>query len=238
MSARGGLDPRTEDPIDALAARILANRAGFDRPTLVGLGGGVSAGKSAFAAALAARLRALAPGLTVEIVAGDGFLKPNATLAAEGLMGRKGFPESFDAAALEAFFQAVAAGAPRLTAPTYSHAAYDVHGARTFDRPDLIVFEGVNALAWPFDYGVYLDADEADLEAWYVARFLDLGRQHAPRLAERLAAVGGDPAALARAIWREVNLANLRAHIAPTRARADAVVVKGPDHAVRSISFR
>lgn len=198
----------------------------------------MAAGKSQLAAVLADGLAAIRPGLTVEIVAGDGFLQPNAALAAQDRSGRKGFPESFDTPALRRFFAAVAAGAPRLTVPVYSHETYDVDGERSFDRPDVIVFEGVNALAWPFDYGVYLDADEADLEAWYVERFLALGRQHAPRLAGRLAEVGGDPVALARTIWREVNLVNLRDHIAPTRDRADAVVEKGPDHAVRSVSFR
>lgn len=223
-----------EDAVARLAEAIRRAAAAGPAPFIVALGGGVAAGKSALARALA---QALAPA-AVEIVGGDGFLLPNAELTSRRLMARKGLPESFDEAALARFFADVRAGAGTLTVPLYSHEAYDVDGERTFDRPDMIVFEGVNALSWPFDYGVYLDADEADLEAWYVARFLALGRQHAPRLAGRMAEVGGDPVALARAIWREVNLVNLREHIAPTRTRADAVVEKGPDHAVRSVSFR
>lgn len=227
-----------DQPLRDLAAAIVARWGGQQGSSvsLIAVAGPVAVGKSLLAEQLAEVMRRLGRGSAV--VSADGFLLPNARLEAAGLMARKGFPESFDTPALRRFFAAVAAGAPSLTVPVYSHETYDVDGERTFDRPDVIVFEGVNALAWPFDYGVYLDADEADLEAWYVERFLALGRQHAPRLAGRLAKVGGDPVALARTIWREVNLVNLRDHIAPTRDRADAVVEKGPDHAVRSVSFR
>ena len=39
----------------------------------------------------------------VELVTTDGFLYPNAVLEAEGLMDKKGFPESYDGAALLRF---------------------------------------------------------------------------------------------------------------------------------------
>lgn len=207
-----------------------------DRTRIVAIGGPVAVGKSSFADDLAGALRRT--GRRVEVVSADGFLLPNARLAALGLMNRKGFPESYDAVALEAFFAAVADGADPLRAPVYSHEAYDVSGQRVFARPEVLVFEGLHALAWPFDLGIYLDADEADLEAWYVARFLALERHGAPRLAGRLAEVGGDPVALARSIWAEINLPNLRRHIAPTRDRADVVIEKGPDHAPRAVSRR
>jgi type I pantothenate kinase len=38
--------------------------------------------------------------------------------------------------------------------------------------------------------------------------------------------------AIALETWRNVNLVVLREHVAPTRALADVVVVKGHDHAV------
>lgn len=226
------------EPLAPLVEAVARAMHGPDapRPFVVAVGGGVAAGKSSLAAILADALRRR--GRTVEVVAADGFLRPNAELAARGLMDRKGHPESFDEAALRAFFAQVRGGAARLAAPVYSHETYDVEPARAFDAPDALVFEGVNALAWPSDYGVYVEVDEAEAEAWYVARFLALRRHEAPRLAERLAAAGGDPQVLARAIWREVNLTNLRRHIAPTRDRADAVVEKGPDHAVRRVSLR
>lgn len=223
-------------PIVETAEARRPNAAG--RALLIGIGGGVAAGKSRVAEDLAEALRAR--GLTVEIVGGDGFLLPNAVLAERRLMERKGFPESYDAAALTRFFEAAGRGDPRLEAPTYSHEAYDVAGIRAFARPDVLIFEGLFALAdavEPLDLGLYVEAREEDLVRWYVARFLALGRQHAPRLADRLQAVGGDPEALARDIWDRINGPNLRDHIAPTRARADFVLQKAGGHHI-SLSQR
>ena len=64
------------------------------RAHLIGVTGGVAAGKSTFAAALADELG------SVPVVATDGFLFTNNELAARGLTARKGFPESYDAASL------------------------------------------------------------------------------------------------------------------------------------------
>ena len=81
---------------DRLIARRIAGA-----PLLVGVTEApVAAGKSTFAAELAEALRA--EGLTADIVCTDGFLMPNARLEGLGILNRKGFPESFDTAALRA----------------------------------------------------------------------------------------------------------------------------------------
>ena len=41
--------------------------------------------------------------------------------------------------------------------------------------------------------------------------------------------------AVARWTWTEINLPNLRQHIAPTRERADVVVHKAADHHIERI---
>jgi type I pantothenate kinase len=49
------------------------------------------------------------------------------------------------------------------------------------------------------------------------------------------------PAALvdfAREVWETINGPNLHEHILPTRPLADAVIEKGPDHAVRRVTLR
>ena len=56
----------------------------------------------------------------------DGFLYPYAELEARGLMLRKGFPDSYDVAALQSFIAAARDGAPDLSAPIYSHETYDI----------------------------------------------------------------------------------------------------------------
>ena len=40
------------------------------------------------------------------------------------------------------------------------------------------------------------------------------------------------------AVWREVNLVNLRECIAPTRANADVVIEKRADHSVGRVRVR
>lgn len=216
-----------------IVAEIQTRRARVrDRAFLVGIAGGVASGKSRIAEKLAEGLGA--GGLTVEVVGTDGFLLPNADLAGRGLMDRKGFPESYDWAGLNRLMASVTAG-DDLTVPTYSHTTYDVGPPRRFARPDVLILEGLVALdarIAPLDLGLYVEADEADLIRWYVARFMSLERWKAPRLTERLAAVGGDPEALARDIWNRINAPNLRDHIAPSRARADFVLEKGPNHEI------
>ena len=53
----------------------------------------------------------------VDLVTTDGFLFPNATLEARGLMARKGFPESYDVRALMRFLAELKAGEPEVRAP-------------------------------------------------------------------------------------------------------------------------
>jgi type I pantothenate kinase len=92
----------------------------------------------------------------------------------------------------------------------------------------------------PLDLLVYLDVDEADLEARYVGRFLGFweAAEHDPasfyarfRGMDRDAVTG-----LARRVWEGVNLPNLRQHIVRARPVADLVVRKGADHGISAIA--
>ena len=222
------------------------------RPTtgtfVIGVTGSVAVGKSVFSNALKARL-AVAPGAPrIELAATDGFLRPNADLEAQGLAAEKGFPVSYDADALRAALAAVRVGPARF--PGYSHVTYDVAPdlARTLDRPDILIIEGLNlrlnAPAQPrlIDALIYLDADEADLEAWFVARFLGLwaAAEHDPgSFYVRFRSMSPEQAeGFARMIWTGINLRNLREHIVHARAEADIVVRKGADHAVVAVEAR
>jgi len=214
-------------------------------PAVVGIAGAVASGKSTLAEAVADAL--VAGGTAAEVVTTDGFLLPNAVLAERGLTMHKGFPESYDIAALTGFVDAVHARAQEIRVPMYSHITYDVD--RTQDRRlgdcDVTVVEGVNtlgALVGRLDLAVYLDASEADLERWYVERFhvlCDEARTDPTSFYRSFVEMTPDEIdAIALGTWRGINLVNLRDHIRPTRDSADVVVTKAPDHRVHDIEVR
>jgi type I pantothenate kinase len=43
---------------------------------------------------------------------------------------------------------------------------------------------------------------------------------------------------MAGEVWERINLANLRANIAPTREKSTLILQKGPDHVVEQILLR
>src|SRR5437763_8438008 len=160
-------------------------------PYIIGVGGSVAVGKSTTARVLQALLARWPNVPKVDLMTTDGFLYPNAVLAREGLMERKGFPESYDLPALLRFLSDVKAGRRPTRAPVYSHLIYDVVPNQwiEIDRPDILIVEGLNVLqagrppkggkAIPyvsdfFDFSIYLDANENVLLTWYVDRFLTL----------------------------------------------------------------
>ena len=217
-----------------LAQRIAAHRPP-DAPMVVGITGSVAVGKTTLAQALAAAL----PG-RVEIVSTDGFLKPNAVLEAEGLMLRKGFPESYDAAAMAAALAGLKQGP--VTVPAYSHTIYDVDpgAARVVAGADVVLVEGLGLAPDaqgrrpPLDLPIYIDADEADIIAWFVARFMGLWRAAADdptsfyaRFAHMSAA---EAQAFALSVWQTINRPNWLDHIARAKPAADLVVKKSLDH--------
>jgi type I pantothenate kinase len=228
-------------------------------PFILGIGGSVAVGKSTTARILQELLKRWPSAPKVDLVTTDGFLFPNAVLEAEGLMERKGFPESYDVAALLAFLSDIKAGRPKVAAPVYSHLAYDVvpGAAIVLDRPDILILEGLNVLqprdlpkdgkAIPFvsdffDFSIYLDADEEAIRSWYIERFMSLKetRFRDPRSYFHAYAALGDAEAetIATGLWERINLVNLRENILPTRPRADLILRKGGDHAVAEVALR
>lgn len=226
---------------DLIAARIAVHtRPG---PYLVWISGSVAVGKSTLAEGLVVLLEGRDVVGPVARVNTDGFLFPNRELVARGIMDRKGFPESFDVERLQAFLDAMHAGADEVRAPVYSHELYDVTDDELVVRgARVVVLEGLPVVDGPVDLAVYVDADEADIERWYVERFLALRSEALEDDQSFFRMFAGmeatDAEAIAREVWTSINLVNLREHIAPARARADVVVEKGPDHRVRRVYVR
>jgi type I pantothenate kinase len=226
-------------------------------PFIIGLGGSVAVGKSTTARVLQALLARWPDHPNVALVTTDGFLRPNKVLEERGIMDRKGFPESYDVRRLIRFLEEVKRGEPEVRAPVYSHVVYDVleDEEQVLVEPDLVILEGLNVLQtgdggghesgfvsdW-FDLSIYVDADEADIEEWYVERFFAL---RATAFTDETSyfrhfAVLSDEAltSTARSIWAAINGPNLRENILPTRPRADVVLQKGADHAVQQVRLR
>lgn len=100
-------------------------------PYIIGIAGSVAVGKSTTARLLQALLSRWPNHPKVDLITTDGFLFPNHILEQRGLMKRKGFPESYDVRRLLQFMAEVKSGVKEVTAPVYSHLAYDIYRMNT-----------------------------------------------------------------------------------------------------------
>jgi type I pantothenate kinase len=222
-------------------------------PYVIGIAGSVAVGKSTFARILRTLLARWPDHPRVDLVTTDGFLLPNRDLEQRGLMTRKGFPESYDLRRLIEFMAAIKAAEGAVHAPVYSHQAYDILPGefQVVDRPDIVIVEGLTVLQRGdapifvsdyFDFSIYLDASERDVEQWYIDRFFALRETvfRDPRsYFHRFSSLSDDEAAAtAREIWTSINGVNLRENIQPTRERARVILEKGADHSVRRVRLR
>ena len=230
------------------------------RPFMIGIGGSVAVGKSTTSRLLQYTMSQLQPALRIGLVPTDGFLWPNSTLVEKGILERKGFPESYNMRRLLHFLEALHAGSTTETIPVYSHHQYDIvpDALHRVGAVDVLLVEGLNVLQLPqmknttsgggycvsdyLDYGVYVDASVEVIESWYVDRF----QTYLQRATQ-------DPSAYlyqyrhwsvaevcqqAKRVWQTVNAVNLVENIAPSKDRADLIMVKSASHAVSSIEVR
>lgn len=228
-------------------------------PFIIGIAGSVAAGKSTTARVLQ-KVLSLTPGNPkVDLVTTDGFLHPNSYLEAKGILNRKGFPESYDTRRLLGFLSDIKSGKELVSAPLYSHLAYDVlpNELQWIAQPDILIVEGINVLQVNvkgkfrgpsvfvsdfFDYSIYVDAEPEHLVSWYTQRFEWLRKtafQNPDSYFHRYANLSAEESlAKATGIWDEINKPNLIRNILPTRFRADLILEKGGHHFVKSVKIR
>ncbi|MET3897675.1 type I pantothenate kinase [Devosia sp. UYZn731] len=228
-------------------------------PFIIGVAGSVAVGKSTTARILRALLQRWPSSPKVDLVTTDGFLLPNAVLTERNIMERKGFPESYDRGRFVQFLADIKSGKAQVAAPVYSHLVYDIVPDQqvVIDRPDILIVEGLNILqpgelpktgkpilfASDFiDFSIYIDADDEDLEAWFMERFFQL-RETAFRdptsFFRRFAEMSKDEAgAFGKMVWETINLPNLQQNVVPTRGRADLILKKGKSHSIEDVKLR
>ncbi|MDL2215186.1 type I pantothenate kinase, partial [Dysgonomonas sp. OttesenSCG-928-M03] len=169
------------------------------------------------------------------------------------------FPQSYDIHRLLNFVSDIKSGKPEVLAPKYSHEIYDIipDDYEVIAQPDILILEGLNVLQSGMDYpqdkprvfvsdylnfSIYVDAEENNLEEWYVSRFLnyrELAKNDPDSYFYNFAILPGMEAEkMARSIWREINRKNLRKNILPTRERASLILHKGANHNVDYVRLR
>ena len=228
-------------------------------PYVVGIAGSVAAGKSTVAEVLRALISRWPGSPEVELVSTDGFLYPNSVLQAQGLMDRKGFPETYDLPLLLQFLADVKSGSGETRAPIHSHLTYDIlpNERQPVGRPDVLVVEGLNMLEAGLpepssghmifvsdyvDFSIYVDARESYIKKWYLERFLRLREEafgDSTAYFHRFAELSVEEATdFAMRVWDEIDHPNLKQNIEPTRDRARLILEKDLDHSVRSVRLR
>ncbi|MBF0277300.1 MAG: type I pantothenate kinase [SAR324 cluster bacterium] len=228
-------------------------------PYVIGIAGSVAVGKSTTARVLQALLALWPNHPRVDRITTDGFLYPNYILEQRGIMHRKGFPESYDLPRLVRFVADLKAGHDRIKAPLYSHLKHDIvfDDDQRVEQPDIVIIEGLNVLQSGtdyrekiprvfvsdfFDFSIYVDASEKDLEQWYVERFLKFCKTtflEKDSYFHRYAKLSVPEAVeVAKDIWKNINGVNLKENIKPTRERAHLIIEKNRDHTTHRVRMR
>ena len=228
-------------------------------PYIIGIAGSVAVGKSTTSRVLKALLSRWPDHPNVEIITTDGFLYSNAQLERQGLMDRKGFPESYDMSHLLRVLNAIKSGKRKVSVPIYSHHYYDVipNIYEIIDQPDIVILEGLNILQTFakksdhssklfisdfFDFSLIVDAKIEIIKNWYIDRVLsfwsgpfkssDAYFHYLTLLSKK------EVVQFAKKIWQGINEINLLENILPFKNRAQLILEKTDNHSVQMVYLR
>ena len=237
----------------AFSKGIFLQKESKRQPFIIGVSGSVAVGKSTISRLLQILLSRTFTNATVELVTTDGFLYPNQILEANGILNRKGFPESYNMELLLDFLDRIKNG-QNYEIPVYSHEIYDIvpNDKQEIKAADFVIVEGINVFQNPqnerlymtdfFDFSIYVDAEIENIESWYLDRFkklLALAKHDTNNYYHRFTTQPEEEVmALAHNIWETINLVNLLDYIEPTRNRAEVILHKAKNHEIDEIYLK
>lgn len=228
-------------------------------PYIIGVAGSVAVGKSMTSRALKYLLSQWPSHPNVEVLTTDGFLYPTAMLEERGLMQLKGFPESYNLSHLLQVLRDLKSGKSKISVPVYSHQRYDIvpEQHQVLDRPDIVILEGLNILQTGaqknndsvkafvsdfLDFSIFIDAEMHTIKRWYIDRVLKFWettfRDPESYFHYLVSKPKNDVISFASEIWEEINAINLVNNILPFKNRAQLILTKAEDHAVKTILLR
>lgn len=158
--------------LDDLAKDIQTRAQGSQR-YIVAIAGAPGSGKSTLAEKLAACL--VASGESAIVFPMDGYHMDNEVLTAKGLLARKGAPETFDVRAFIDTLNAIRTADQEVLVPVFDRSReIAIASARIVSPHDRIILVEGNyllldespwsALEGKFDYRIFLDIPESELE--------------------------------------------------------------------------
>lgn len=251
VTARQGLHQATSRFLDKPEPKV---------PFVIGVAGSVAVGKSITSRVLKALLSRWPHHPRVEVITTDGFLYPTAELEKQGLMQRKGFPESYDLQHLLQVLFEIKSGKHDIKIPIYSHQHYDIMPDKfdIIDQPDIVILEGLNILQTGsnkknnqpsrifvsdfLDFSLFVDAKIDVIKQWYVDRvvsFWGSAFQDPNAYFHYLVKMNEkEVREFAGRIWEEINGVNLLENILPFKNRAQLILEKAADHSVEAVCLR
>ena len=166
-----------------IVARLRQQAEPFSR-FMVGIAGPPGSGKSTLSAALCDGL--IAAGETAVVVPMDGFHFDDAILNARGHRARKGAPYTYDVAGFEVLLKRIKARESDIAIPVFDRSLELARAAAGIISAEakFILVEGnyllLDHAPWQrmkllFDFAIFLDVSEVELERRLIARWLGLG---------------------------------------------------------------
>ena len=206
-----------------------------EAPLIIGVTGNIASGKSTLAQKIFDILQSYS--LKTQVVSTDNFLKPNEILVKEGLMKKKGFPESYNYDLINKFLGAIKNN-NKITLPNYDQKIHNLNwkALTVVDSPDILILEGLIVLQKAFQNiiseTIYIEANQKDNYQWFVKRNYDL------HLDKQFHKSQFGFKKLIEFNWKEINLKNYMQNILPYKSRASIYLQMNFFHQIKNYIFK